>query len=115
MSRVQELQEIERFASANLPQNDAVGAVAEGCFEKIPDRHGRKAVLFPASFKADEILLRQLNLGRIFDDEHPFILRDELPKDRKQGRFASASPAANQNVLACEDVVFEKIRQGPAT
>ena len=83
MPRVQELQEIEGFASANLPQNDTVRAMAEGCFQEIANGHCRKAVLFPACFKPDEIFLRQLNLGRVLDDEHPFILRNEFSEDRK--------------------------------
>ena len=34
MTGVEELQEIERFAAANLTENDAVRAVAEGRFER---------------------------------------------------------------------------------
>ena len=77
------MQEIERLASANLPQNDTVRAMSEGCFQEIADRHSGKAVLFAACFEPNEILLRQSNLGRIFDHEHPFLLRYEFSENRK--------------------------------
>src|SRR5258707_2273316 len=103
MSRVQELQEVERLASANLPQNDTVRAVAECCFQEISDADSGKAILFAAGFKPNEILLRQLNLGRVFDNEHPFIPRNEFSEDRKQGRLSSASSTANNDGFACQD------------
>ena len=55
---VQELQKIEGFAAANLAENDAVRAVAEGCLQEIADGHCRKAVLFAASFESNEVFLR---------------------------------------------------------
>ena len=83
MSCVQELQKIERFASADLPQNQAIWTVSKGSLEEITDGHSGNAILFPACLEANEILLRQLNLGRVFDDEHPFLLRNEFSEDRK--------------------------------
>src|ERR1700730_2896068 len=112
MSRVQELQEIEGLASADLAQNQTIRAMTEGCFQEVANRYGGKAVLFAAGFKPNEILLRQLNLGRVFDDEHSFILRNEFSEDRKQSRFSSACSAADQDVLAREDIVFQVVREG---
>ena len=63
------------------PKNDSVGAVAEGRFQEVADGHCGKAVLFPASFKPDEILLRQLNFGRVFDNEDSFVLGNEFSED----------------------------------
>jgi len=37
MPCVEELQQIEGFAAANLTENYAVWTVSEGCLEKIPD------------------------------------------------------------------------------
>jgi len=76
------LQEIEGFAAPNFAQHDPVRTMAKGRFEEIADGHCRKAVLFAAGFKPDEIFLRQLNLGGVFDDEHPFLLRNESSEDR---------------------------------
>ena len=72
---------IEGFAAANLTKNDAVRAVAEGCFQEVADGHCRKAVLFPAGFKPNEIFLRQLNFGRVFDNEDSLVLGNEFSED----------------------------------
>ena len=53
--------------------------------------------------------LRQLNLGRVFDNQHPFVLRNEFSEDRQKCRFSRAGSAANEDVLAREDVVFEVV------
>src|SRR5229473_8440652 len=84
---VQELQEIEGFATANLSENDAVRAVAEGSLQEIANSHCRKAVLFPARFKPDKVFLDQVNLGGVFDDEDPFLLRNEFSEDRYKCGF----------------------------
>src|SRR5258708_2965147 len=80
---VQELQEVEGFATTNLPEHDTVRPVAEGRFQEVTNGHCRKAVLFPAGLEPDEIFLRKLNLGRIFDDEDAFVWWNELSEDRK--------------------------------
>jgi len=58
VSGVQELQEIEGLAAANLAQDDTVRAMAKGRFEEIADGHCRKTILFPECFKPDEVFLR---------------------------------------------------------
>src|SRR5713226_3776548 len=75
---VQELQEIKCFATANLSENDAVRAVAEGSHEEFADGDCWKAILFTAGFKPNEIFLGEVNLGRVFDNKHPLILRNEF-------------------------------------
>src|SRR5271156_6892667 len=86
--------------------------MAEGRLEEVADGHCGKAILLAACFKPDEVFLRQLNLGRVFDNEHSFLMRNEFPQDRKQGRFSSASSTTNKDVFACQDVVFEVVREG---
>src|ERR1700723_886602 len=68
MSRVQELQEIECLASANFAQNDAIGTMTEGRFQKVANSDGGEAILFPARLEPYEVLLTELNLGCIFYD-----------------------------------------------
>src|SRR6266853_6089996 len=79
---VQELQEIEGFASANLPENDTVGAVAEGCLQQVSDSDSGKAVLFAASLESNEVFLREVNLGSVLDHKHPLVLGNEFSEDR---------------------------------
>src|SRR5439155_10088720 len=45
MTRVERLQEVERLASPDLPQDDAVGPVPQGRPDQVPDRDGRQAGL----------------------------------------------------------------------
>src|SRR5258707_13677118 len=80
---VQELQEVEGLSAADFAQNQSVRAMAEGRLQEIANSHCRKAVLFAAGFKADEVCLRQLKLGRVFDDQHALIGRNEFSEDRK--------------------------------
>ena len=82
MPGVQELQKIEGFAAADLPENDSVRAVAEGGLQQVANGDGRKAVLFAARFETDEIFLRQVNLGRVFDHENALVRGNEFSEDR---------------------------------
>ncbi len=78
----QELQQIEGFATANLSENDAVRAVAEGCLQQVSDSDSGKAVLFAASLESNEVFLREVNLGSVLDHEHPLVLGNEFSEDR---------------------------------
>ena len=51
----------------------------------------------------------KLNLGCVFDHQHAFVCRNEFSKDREQRGFSRAGAAANEDVFACEDVVFEVV------
>ena len=74
--------QIEGFAAANLPENDAVRAVAEGCLQQISDSDSGKAVLFAASLESNEVFLREVNLGSVLDHKHPLVLGNEFSEDR---------------------------------
>ena len=78
---VQELQEIEGFATTNLPENDTVRAVAEGGLQKIANGHCWKSVLLAAGLKPNEVFLSQLNLCRILDHEDAFVWWNEFSED----------------------------------
>ena len=71
MSCVQELQQIEGFATANLAENYAVWTVSESCLEKIPDRHCRQAILRLPSLESDKVRLGELNLCGVLDEKGP--------------------------------------------
>ena len=64
---IEKLQEIKSLAATYLTKNDPVRAVAEGCLQQIADAHCRKAVLWLARLKTDEIVLTHLNFGGVFD------------------------------------------------
>ncbi len=46
MTRVEELQEIERLTTAYLAEDDAVWAMAEGSFQEVTNAYCRQAVLW---------------------------------------------------------------------
>ena len=77
---VQELQKIKSFAGPDFAEQHPIGPVAERSFEKVADRYGWHAVLFPPGFEPDKIFMPQLNLGRIFDQQDAFIRRNEFPR-----------------------------------
>jgi hypothetical protein len=52
---IEKLQEIKSLAATYLTKDDPVRAVAEGCLQQVADAHGRKAVLWLARLKTDEI------------------------------------------------------------
>ena len=58
---IEKLQEIKSLAATYLTKNDPVRAVAEGCLQQIADAHCRKAVLWLACLKTDQIVLIHLN------------------------------------------------------
>src|SRR5271168_1088528 len=112
MPGVQELQQIEGFAAANLPEHYAVRAVAESSLEEIADGDCRKAILFAASLESNEVFLRQLNLGSVLDHKHPLVLGNKFSEDRQKCGFTSPGSTADEDVLACKHVVFEVVCEG---
>ena len=109
VTRVQKLQKIECLASANLAENDAVRAVAESCFQKVADRHCRHAVLRLPGLEPDEIRLGHLNFGGVFNEKDSLVLGDEFPEDIQERGLAGPGPAADQDVLAGEDIILEAV------
>jgi hypothetical protein len=67
VSGIEKLQEIKSLAATYLTKDDPVRAVAEGCLQQVADAHCRKAVLWLARLKTDEIVLTHLNFGRVLD------------------------------------------------
>src|SRR5580700_4845742 len=82
----------------------------ESGFKKVSDRHSAEAVLFPACFKAHQVLLGKVNLYGVLDYEGAFFWRNEFSKDRQERRFSSAGAATDQDVLASKNIVFEAVR-----
>lgn len=69
MAGVEELEKVESFAAANLAQNDSVGAMAEGGFEKVANGYCGEAGLSLAGLEANQIVFPDLNLGGVFDNQ----------------------------------------------
>jgi hypothetical protein len=55
VARIQELKQLERFASSNFSQQNTIGTVPQRGFEKVANGDGGYAVLLPAGFEANEV------------------------------------------------------------
>src|SRR5205807_8626551 len=100
VTRVEELQEVERLTAAYLTEDDSVWPMAERCFQEVTDAHGRQTVLWLPSFKTNKVVLIHLNFGGVFDEENSFIARNEFPEDIQERCLASSRTSGDQNVLA---------------
>jgi hypothetical protein len=69
MARVQDLQKVKGLSAPNFSNQNPIRAMSQRCFEQIANRDGWCAVLFAARFKADEVCVRQLDLGGVFDEQ----------------------------------------------
>src|SRR5258708_6299698 len=92
--------------------------MAKGCFQKIPDRHRRQAVLRLPSLESNQILLSHLNLGSVLDQQNSFVLRDELSDDVQERRLTTPGSSSNEDVFSCQDIILKLVRkpsfEGPA-
>src|ERR1700730_11513846 len=111
MTRVQELQEIECLAAANLTEYDPVRPMAEGRFQEITNAHSRQTVLGVPGCKADKVVLVHVNLGRVLNQENSFFRRNEFPKYIQERRFSSSCAPSYEDVLPPQDIGLQLVRQ----
>src|SRR5271165_1651899 len=104
MTRVEELQEIERLTAAYLAEDDPVWAMAEGRFQEVTDAHRRQVVLWLPGFKADQVVLVHLNFGGVFDKQDSFIRGNEFPKNIQERCFPGSRATGDQDVFASENI-----------
>jgi hypothetical protein len=77
---IEELKQIERFATANFSENDSVGPVPETRLQEIAYGNGWNAWLGLSSLEADEVRFFELDFGRVFYQEDPVVIRNDFPK-----------------------------------
>ncbi len=78
VASIQKLQKVEGLAAPDLSDQNSIGTMTQGGFQEIADGNGGCAILFAARFKADEIGVRQLDLGGVFDEQKSLVWRNEL-------------------------------------
>ena len=69
MAGIQGLQKIERLASANLAQDDAIRPVPKRRPKQVADRHGRKIGLFPPCLESYQVGLGDSDFGCILNQD----------------------------------------------
>ena len=110
VARVHRLQHVERFLAADLADDDAVGAHAEGVHHELALADG--ALPFDvgrARLEPRDVLLVQLQLRRVFDRDDALAVGDEARQHVEQRRLAGAGAAADQTVEPRAHAVREKV------
>jgi len=111
VARIQELKQIESLASSDFPKQNTIGPVSQRGFEKVTNGDRGYAVLLAAGFEANEIRLRKLYLGGVFDQKDAFIRGNELSERVQKSGLASSRAATNEQIAPLQDVVFKAIRE----
>lgn len=70
-------------------------------------RNGRQVRLRLACLEANEIGLFQLDFRRVFDEENPVVVSNELAEWVQQGRLSASGSATNEDVLAVLDIPLQ--------
>jgi hypothetical protein len=81
VARVQKLKKIERRARTDFPQNDAVRAMPQRRLQGVADGDGGQPIHFTPGFESDEVCLRKLKLGRIFDQDDAVVFGNKSSED----------------------------------
>src|ERR1700731_3203766 len=111
VASIEELEQFERLASSNFPQQYTIGPMPQCGFEKVTNGYSGYSVLLAACFEANQIGLGKLYLSGVFDQQDTFIGRNEFPKRVQKSRFPRSGPATNKQVAPLENVVFEPVSQ----
>ena len=78
MARVHGLEHVERLGAADLADDDAVGAHTQGVADELADADLALALdVRRARLERDDVLLLELELGRVLDRDDALVVRDE--------------------------------------
>src|ERR1700730_13300866 len=109
MTSVKRLQEIEGFASAHLAQNNAIWSVPECGPKEITNSDRGLVGPLPSGLKLYQVLKRDLNLGRVFDQHYPFFRIDERGQCIEHRGFSASGTARDKYVLVLPDRLSEMV------
>ena len=78
VARVHGLEHVQRLARTALPDDDPVGPHAQRVADELADRDLALALdVGRAGLEGDDVLLAELELGRVLDRHDPLVVRDE--------------------------------------
>src|SRR3972149_6661139 len=78
-------------ARATLADDDPVGSHVEGVAEEVSDRDLARALgVGRAGLEGHDVLLAELELGRVLDRDDPLVFGDEGRQDVEERRLARA-------------------------
>ncbi len=110
VTSVHRLQHVERFFASHLADHDAVGTHTKGVDEQLPlpDRALAFDVWRPR-LEPGDVLLVQLQLGRILDGDDALAFGDEPRQHVEQRRLACAGAPADERVQPRADADLEEL------
>src|SRR5712691_780164 len=92
VARVHGLKHVEGFFSTHLPDDDAVGAHAKAVYKQLTLTDGSEPFdVRRPGLQTNDIFLRELQFGCIFDRDKTFVFWDVSRQDVQQGGLARAS------------------------
>jgi hypothetical protein len=105
------LNQLQRLATANFPDHDAIRPHAQRGLEQVPDGDlALAAGVCRPPLELHHVRLLQLQLARIFDHHHAIALRDERGQTVEQARLARARAAGDDDVLLGRHERREQLR-----
>src|SRR5262245_24071132 len=118
VARVHGLEHVQRLTGAALSDDDPVGPHPEGVPDELADRD--RALAFDVGrprLERHDVLLAELELGRVLDRHDPLVVGDERGEDVQGRGLAGARAAGDEDVQAglhagAEEV--EHVRRGRA-
>ena len=112
VARVHRLQHVERFAAADLADDDPVGPHAQGVAEQVADGDLTPVLdVGRPTLEADDVLLHQLQLGRVLDGDDALVRGDRPGEQVQQGGLAGAGATAHQDVELAHDAQGDELGQ----
>ena len=104
------LDHVERLARTTLADDDPVGSHVEGVPQEVADRDLAGALgVGRAGLEGHDVLLAELELGRVLDRDDPLVLGDERREDVEERRLAGARAARDEDVEAGHDAEPEEV------
>ena len=97
------------LAAAALADDDPVGPHAKRVSDEVADRDRALALdVRRAGLEADDVFLRQLQLGGVLDGDDALALGDERREDVQERRLAGAGAARDEDVQLALDARLEE-------
>ena len=106
---VHRLEHVERLTATALSNDDAIGTHAQRVDDQLADRDAALAVdVGRTSLETADMLLVQLQLGRILDGDDALVDRDETRADVEKSRLAGTRATGHQDVRAREHACLDE-------
>ena len=107
---VHRLQHVERGGVADLADDDAVGAHAQGVADQVADRDLALALdVRRAGLEPHHVVLVELELGGVLDGDDALVVGDERRQHVERRGLAGAGAAGDEDVEPAADAGVEEV------